>query len=238
MKNSLYIIALTCFVGAPGCAKDPSKDAPKAQIGKARIAAAKSAPAKAVKAKKKAPPKAKVAVVTPTAKKDVNTLALMGSVGFVGSKVTGSHDGIFKKWAGKVVMGKSLEDAQISIEADVATVISDPKNRKPWSGKLDKHLKSADFFHAEKFPKAMFVSKSITKTTGTNATHTVTGDLTMRGTTRAVTFPATISHVAGKFMAKADFTINRSDWKIVYKGKADDLIRDGVVLKIDVTGAP
>ncbi len=36
--------------------------------------------------------------------------------------------------------------------------------------------------------------------------------------------------------AKAEFTINRKEWGIVYAGKPDDLIRDGVVLKIDLMG--
>jgi polyisoprenoid-binding protein YceI len=236
MKNSLYLFVLACLITIPGCAKDPSKDAPKAQIGEARTTVKKTTKAVAPSAASKSKVAAKTEGAKPKTADASGRIKLEGTVGFVGSKVTGSHSGVFKKWIGEVVMGKTLESARMNIRADVATVFSDPDNRSAWSVKLDNHLKSPDFFHAEKFPTAIFTSKSITRKAAGNATHTVTGDLTMRGITRSVTFPAAIAYENGKFQAKAGFTINRSDWSIVYKGKADDLIRDGVVLKIDVTG--
>ena len=70
-----------------------------------------------------------------------------------------------------------------------------------------------------------------------DATHTVSGDLTMRGVTRPITFPATIKMSDASMEASAKFTINRTDWGIVYKGKADNLIREGVVMNIQIKGA-
>jgi len=66
------------------------------------------------------------------------------------------------------------------VEADikVASITTDNEAR-------DKHLKSDDFFAAEKYPELTFVSKSI-KATGKN-TYKITGDLTMRGVTKTVT---------------------------------------------------
>ena len=87
-----------------------------------------------------------------------------------------------------------------------------------------------------KFPTASFTSSRIAPQTQGTTTHIVTGDLTMKGIKKTVTFPATISLTDTEFSAKAEFTINRKDWGIVYPGKPDDLIRDGVVMNIDLKG--
>jgi polyisoprenoid-binding protein YceI len=68
-------------------------------------------------------------------------------------------------------------------------------------------------------------------------THTVKGKLTLHGVSKIVTFPATIALSGKEVSGKAEFSINRKDFGIAYAGKADDLIRDGVVLKIDVKAA-
>ncbi len=61
--------------------------------------------------------------------------------------------------------------------------------------------------------------------------------ISLRGVTKEVIFPATIA-IAGKDVTgKAEFSVNRGDFGIVYKGMADDLIREGVVLKIDLKGS-
>ena len=59
----------------------------------------------------------------------------------------------------------------------------------------------------------------------------VTGTLTIRGTAKDVTFPATIKLDNGKVDASTEFSINRKDFGLVYKGKPDDLIRD--VVRVD-----
>ena len=230
MRYPHLLTALALALLVCGCAKDPSKDAPKAQVGEpigADKSASTTAPADAPQ------PAAAPAPKGPTARKVVD---LTGTIGFVGSKVSGSHAGVFQEWSGGMLMGESLETARLSFEVQVASVFSDPENRTPWSEKLDKHLINEDFFHAEKFPTAAFTSKKILPGAEGDATHTITGDLTMRGVTRPVTFPATVSLTDVEVKAKAEFTINRKEWGIEYKGKPDDLIRDGVVLKIDLTG--
>ena len=220
---SLALSVLLGFaVTAMGCAKDPSKNAPKANVGPIQKVQAETPPTP------KAGPKGK------DFKR--STTALSGTVGFVGSKVTGSHTGVFKTWSGTVEMGKTFDDAKLSFSADVASVFTDPDDRGAWSKKLDGHLRSPDFFDAAQYPTARFVSASIEKTTQGPATHSVTGALTMRGVTRSVTFPATVTLTDDRIAAKAEFTIKRSQWGIHYTGKADDLIRDGVVLQIDVAG--
>lgn len=67
--------------------------------------------------------------------------------------------------------------------------------------KLDAHLKSADFFNAEKFPQATFTATKITVTGAT--TGTITGDLTLHGVTKPVTLDATFNGGGQNPMTKA-----------------------------------
>ncbi len=159
---------------------------------------------------------------------------LSGSIGFVGSKVTGSHIGDFKEWSGSVTLaGGKAEGGKLEFTIKTASVVCDVASRNDWTPKLEEHLKGADFFDVAKFPTATFASTEI-KAGGEGGSHTVKGNLTIHGVTKLVTFPATITVKGKDVSGKSEFSINRKDFGIAYAGKADDLIRDGVVLKIDV----
>jgi len=56
----------------------------------------------------------------------------------------------------------------------------------------------------------------------------------MHGVTKSVTFPARIELKDDGVQAEAEFAINRKDWGIVYPGMANDLIRDEVLMKLDI----
>ena len=99
---------------------------------------------------------------------------------------------------------------------------------------LTKHLKTADFFDVAKYPEATFVSTAIKPGGENGATHTVTGNLTLHGVTKAVTFPATINVTPEAATVESSFSINRKDFGINYAGAADNLIRDNVVLTLHV----
>lgn len=150
------------------------------------------------------------------------------AVTFVGSKVTGKHDGGFKVFTGTIdlVNGKA-EESKVSVDIDANSVFADDP-------KLTTHLKSPDFFNVAKFPKATFKSTKIEAGAKAPDTHTVTGDLELHGQTKSITFPATITVAEDSATVKAEFSINRKDFGIVYAGKVDDLIRDDVVLKLNV----
>lgn len=150
-------------------------------------------------------------------------------VEFVGSKVTGKHDGGFKTFTGNIdlVNGKP-EESQVSIDIEMNSVFTDADG-------LTKHLQDGDFFDVAKFPKSSFISSKIVPDAAKGAgNYTVTGDLTMRGTTKTITFPAKITVDADKVGVESEFVINRKDFGIVYAGKADDLIRDDVVMKLNL----
>jgi len=103
---------------------------------------------------------------------------------------------------------------------------------------LTKHLQTGDFFESAKFPKASFASTKIVSDSAKGANnYTVTGDLELRGVKKSVTFPATIVVDNSNVSVKSEFSINRKDFGIVYAGKADDLIRDDVVIKLDLNAS-
>ena len=71
----------------------------------------------------------------------------------------------------------------------------------------------------------------------TPATHTISGDMTLHGRTQRITFPAIVEATDNGVHARAEFTIDRRDFGIVYPGMPDDLIRDEVVIRFDVRTA-
>jgi len=89
----------------------------------------------------------------------------------------------------------------------------------------DEHIRSADFLNVAEHPEITFVSTAVTRTG--DSTATVTGDLTMIGETRPVTFEATLNKLgANPFTNQplAGFTvtgeIRRADWGMSYGGDA------------------
>ncbi|MGD0674442.1 MAG: YceI family protein [Polyangiaceae bacterium] len=85
--------------------------------------------------------------------------------------------GLFTKWQGTLAFDEAnVAASHVEVSIDVASV----DTREP---QRDAHLRSGDFFEAEKFPQMTFKS---TKVQGTAAAFKVTGDLTLRGVTKSV----------------------------------------------------
>jgi polyisoprenoid-binding protein YceI len=151
---------------------------------------------------------------------------------FVGSKVTGSHIGGFRQHEGTVTVdGDRVLQVEVTIDLD--TIWTDDKQRD--NERLTGHLKSGDFFDAENHPHARFVSTGIAQRD--DGRFDVTGNLTMRGVTRSVTFPAAMAYTDGRLTVDANFRINRHDWNVSFPGMEDDLIRDHVGLTLQVNAA-
>ena len=134
----------------------------------------------------------------------------------VSHMVVSEVEGSFKAFDGTIVVSKdNLSDAVINFSVDVASVSTDNVNR-------DNHLKSDDFFNAEKFPKMTFVSKSMTLVGGNK--YKLTGDLTMRDVTKTVEFDVTyggkIQTNDGGYKSgfKARATIDRTNFGVNFTG--------------------
>jgi polyisoprenoid-binding protein YceI len=150
------------------------------------------------------------------------------TIGFVGSKVTGSHTGGFKSFSGVVHVadGKIVGNPEIKIGMD--SIWSD-------NDRLTGHLKSADFFDTATHPVSTF---TVTKVEASGTQHQVTGNLKLHGVAKSISFPASIQVAEAAVSVKADFAINRKDFNINYPGRPNDLIRDNVVLKLDFKATP
>jgi polyisoprenoid-binding protein YceI len=150
-------------------------------------------------------------------------------VEFVASKVTRTHNGSFKQFSGSIdLVNNSPEQSRVSIDIQTNSVMTDEDD-------LTKHLQTPDFFDVAKYPKATFASTKIEANTAGGGTHTITGNFDLHGVKKSISFPATIRVAADTVSVNAEFSINRKDWGLLYPGKADDLIRDGVVIKLSLS---
>jgi len=150
------------------------------------------------------------------------------TVGFVGSKVTGSHEGGFNSFDGEIrLAGSDPTEASVHVAIDTTSLWADHP-------KLTEHLKSPDFFDVASHPTAEFTSTGIA---AEGAGYRITGNLDLHGVKKLISFPASIEVTESGVVAGAEFSIMRFDFGIEYKGKADDLIRDEVVIKLDLTAS-
>jgi polyisoprenoid-binding protein YceI len=151
-------------------------------------------------------------------------------------KVGGGHNGTIALSSGNLAFnGKKLTAGGFVV--DMAS-IKDAGN----SAGLEKHLKADDFFGVETFKEAAFIIK---KVEGSGAVVNITGNLTIKGVTNSITFPATIAWNADKSItATADkITIDRTKFGVKYKSKsifpefANNFIDDEFTLSVKLVAA-
>lgn len=155
---------------------------------------------------------------------------------WLGAKVTRTHDGGFEDFRGTVYLdGETVTGVDLTIDA--GSIWSDTE-------RLTGHLKSDDFFGVETYPEATFRADSFEPLAAADsvewadATHRISGVLSMRGQSNRVTFPARVEVAEGRVSAEADFIIDRQRWGLTYPGQPDDLIRDEVRVMLSVVATP
>lgn len=144
--------------------------------------------------------------------------------------VVSTVSGSFDTFSATVDSSKAdFSDAAITFEADVNSISSKNENR-------DGHLKSPDFFDATNHPKITFTSKSLKPVSGDE--YELTGDLTIRGTTKSVklkvTYNGTVKGFGGSFdVAAFEVTgkINRQDYGLKWSALTES---GGIVVSDDV----
>lgn len=104
--------------------------------------------------------------------------------------------------------------------------------------KRDNHLRSEDFFHAEKFPEVSFKLKSFE---GNQKSGKLQGDLTMRGVTKPVVFESSAvdTSVKGEIRVTLTSKINRKDWGIIWNKVLDQggyVLSDEVFINLTIHG--
>lgn len=188
------------------------------------------------------------------------------TISWTGYKPAGKHFGKIPTTGGSlVVAGDQITAGSFTFDI-VGLKIEDLEESNEFYGKLYGHLQSADFFDAANFPTATFeitgaepfaegdvvADKEEFTTENTPAsdsslspeapTHWISGNLTMRGTTKNIKFPAAVSIQNGTVSAKAGFNIDRTQWGLMYGDESaavdkakDQFIYNTVSLVLDVT---
>ncbi|QIE60571.1 YceI family protein [Rasiella rasia] len=164
-------------------------------------------------------------------------------ISWSGSKPGGTHTGTIAIADGSVsVTDRTMGAGKFTIDMKSITVT----DLEAGNGKenLESHLmgtvegKEGDFFNVNEFPTASFV---ITSIEGDQYNPTVKGNLTIKGKTNNIEFPATVSYPGETmFLKSKKFTLDRTLWDVNYGSKSifdnlgDKFISDDMELQIEV----
>lgn len=158
--------------------------------------------------------------------------ATHSEIGFKVRHFLSKTPGRFAKFQGLIQMDdKDISKSSVEVTIDVATISTDNENR-------DKHLKSPDFFDVEKFPTITFKSTAVKEVA--KGRLEVTGDFTLRGVTKRITFPITnLGTQASSMGVRAGFVdgvlkLNRKDFGVLWNKVLDN---GGTMLsdEVDIT---
>ena len=157
--------------------------------------------------------------------------ASQSKISALSAKVVGKHPIDFHDYQGTIrTAGDQVSSLRFEIQ--MASLTSDHP-------KLQQHLLNEDFFWVEQFPKASFESSGVTAGSDQEGmSHTVSGDLTVRGVSKMIRFPAAIQMTEDSIKARTEFVVDRQDFEITYPGRADNLVQDSVVLTIGLVATP
>jgi polyisoprenoid-binding protein YceI len=164
------------------------------------------------------------------------------SVKWHAKKVTGEHFGTANVQEGTVqITNNKLASARVTVDM---TSIDATDLTGEWKDKLVGHLKSDDFFSTAQHGTALLVIKSATPIQGAKPgkdNYNVVADLTIKGITQEVKFPAMVAVAKGKVTAFADINIDRTKYDIRYGSKSffsdigDKAINDEFNIKVKIT---
>lgn len=160
------------------------------------------------------------------------------TIQWTGTKPVGKHVGTLKLQNGVLLISEN------NIKG--GTFVIDVKSLEPHdqdaegNAKLQGHLLSEDFFQSEQYPTSTFeiteVKEGVPQTDDLvmkDATHMITGNLTLKNVTKSITFPAKVQVEGNKVVADADFNIDRTKWEMNYgndQSLGDKFIRPEVNL--------
>jgi polyisoprenoid-binding protein YceI len=154
-------------------------------------------------------------VSTTTAGTAYNVNAATSTLTWEGAGLNKKHTGTFGINKGSLMVdGSNLTGG--SFEVNVGALTNTDLTGE-MQANLVKHLLSAEFFDSGKFPTANFEITKVEALTGdSTATHTISGNLKLKDSTKNVTFPAKVSITDAGVTASAKFTIDRTLWGMSY----------------------
>lgn len=218
MFKRISIVMLVSLAVFTGCSSEVEKESPKAEVTEGKVQA----------------------MEIPEGSQDYRVNTEKSTFEWEASKVTLTHTGNVGISKGQVFV-KGGEIINGNVKMDMSTINVTDLEEGPMRDKLMMHLRSADFFDVEKNPSSSFQIVSVTKNEeGAEGTHTVKGNLTIKGITKMISFPADIQIDGSEVKAQAEFEVDRTEWDIRYgSGKffeslGDNLIDDNFKVKLNL----
>lgn len=129
-----------------------------------------------------------------------------------------------------------------SLVFDMSSISAASTGRGSGESQLSNHLKSDDFFAVETYPEARFELTEATQSATT--TYTLTGDLTIKGITNEIEFPAEVYAQDDNLVVEAEVVFDRSKWDIrfgsasFFNDLGDNVIGDEIVLRARIVAMP
>lgn len=139
-------------------------------------------------------------------------------IGWSGSKMMGTHHGTIDIAIGTVLLdGSELKGGNFIIDMNTIENL-DLKGTWPHDGLLE-HLRSDEFFHVDSFPAAIFKMTDAQHLESDTANYLITGELTIKGITNNITFPANVNATDSTLYASGSLVIDRSRWDVRFGSK-------------------
>lgn len=169
-------------------------------------------------------------VLAGTIKEEKNAFEIdtkASKVHWTGKKVTGEHTGYLSLGNGIVTVEKNnVTGAKVNM--DMNSIVCTDLTNEEYNKKFVGHLKSDDFFSVEKYPNSTFEITSVKP--AANGQYTVKGNLSIKGITNEISFPAKISVDKNVVKANGTAKIDRTKWDIRYgSGKFFDSLGDNMI---------
>jgi polyisoprenoid-binding protein YceI len=159
-----------------------------------------------------------------------------------GRKVTGAHHGTISLNDGYLEWTDgNFSGGEFAI--DMTSMVNLDLEDATWNKKLVDHLKSDDFFSVDKFPIARLKITNVKnyKDSNTDANYLVIGDLTIKGITHSIEFPAAVKGNGGNVLASAKIEVDRSRYDVRFRSGSfftdlgDKLIYDNFTMNVELS---
>jgi polyisoprenoid-binding protein YceI len=148
-------------------------------------------------------------------------------VAFLVTRAVGEHIGHFEKFSATLELTDE-RPSKLEISVKIGSVVTDRQG-------LTSHLKSAEFFDADKFPTATFTTETITPTPEEEpSSYAVKGTMALHGVRGKLEFPAIITVEPDRVLGRATLEISAKAFGIDYAGMEAELAEDAVALAIEL----
>ncbi|MCG8321380.1 MAG: YceI family protein [Cytophagales bacterium] len=158
---------------------------------------------------------------------------------WLGRKVTSSHNGTVELASGSLEFdGNGLTGG--TFELDMTTIKNIDLTDKKKNAKLVGHLKSDDFFSVKSHPKATFKITSVSRKKKGDNNYKIAGDLTIKGITHPLSFPAKIEGNGNTVNALAKMTFDRAKYNVKFQSGSffenlgDKAIYDDIEMEVSL----